>query len=29
MDMYLNEQGVTEKMVLVMLNNEFVMERVK
>jgi hypothetical protein len=28
-DLYLNEQGVTEKMVLVMLNNEFVMERIK
>ena len=28
-DMYLNEQGVTEKMILNMLNNEFVMERVE
>ena len=28
-DMYLNEQGVTEKMVMNMLNNEFVMERVE
>jgi len=28
-DMYLNEQGVTEMMVLNMLNNKFVMERVE
>jgi hypothetical protein len=28
-DMYLNEHGVTEKMVMRMLNNEFVMERVE
>ena len=28
-DMYLNEHGVTEKMVLKMLNNEFVLERIE
>ena len=28
-DMYLNEQGIAEKMVLNMLNNEFVMERIE
>ena len=29
MDMYLNEQGIAEKIVLNMLNNEFVMERIE
>jgi len=29
MDIYLNEQAVTEKMVMKMLNNEFVMERIE
>ena len=28
-DMYLNEQGITEKTVMKMLNNEFVMERIE
>jgi len=28
-DMYLNEQGITEKMIMNMLNNEFVMERIE
>jgi translation initiation factor IF-1 len=28
-DLYLNEHGVTEKMVMKMLNNEFVMERIE
>jgi len=27
-DMYLNEHGVTEKMIINMLNNEFIMERI-